>query len=251
LTYGLEGSAAFDLRFDPPSKCAELLHAGTIDIGMIPSIEYCRGPEYSIVPGMGIMSEGDVASVALFATKPLDQVRTIAADTSSRTSNGLLRILCAERFGIEPEFMPMGPNPAEMFAACDAALIIGDPALYLDPAAHGVQKIDLGAEWTAVTGLPFVWAFWAGRPDALEPAHVQALTDARDRGVAASDEIADDYCGPKRAELGRRYLRDNIYYQLGEREEAGLRRYYELAAKHALIDAPREVTIYSATATRL
>lgn len=250
LTYKLEESPLFDLRFDPPSQCAELLHANAIDVGMIPSIEYCRGWDYRIVPGMGIMSDGPVASVALFATKPLEQVRTIAADTSSRTSIGLLRILCAERFGIQPEFRPMSPEPERMFRECDAALIIGDPALYLDPAAHGVRKVDLGAEWTAMTGLPFVWAFWAGRPDVLDARHVEALTGARDHGVAASDEIAAGYCGPGRADLGRRYLRENIYYRLGEREEAGLRRYYELAAKHGLIDTAREVRAYSTTATR-
>ena len=223
-----------------------MLHANAIDVGMIPSIEYCRGEgEYRVVPGMGIISEGPVASVALFATKPLEQVRTIAADTSSRTSNGLLRILCAERFGIQPELRPMSPEPERMFRECDGALIIGDPALYLDPSAHGVRKVDLGAEWTAMTGLPFVWAFWAGRPDVLDEPHLQALTDARDRGVAASDEIAADYCGPERADLGRRYLKDNIYYRLGEREEAGLRQYFELAATHGVIDEPRPVKTYA------
>jgi chorismate dehydratase len=248
LTYGLEQSELFDLRFDPPSTCAELLQANAIDVGMIPSIEYNRGPEYRIVPGMGIISEGDVASVALFARKPLSQVRTIAADTSSRTSNGLVRILCAERFGIEPEFRPMAPQPERMFQECDAALIIGDPALYLDPAAHGVEKIDLGQEWTSMTGLPFVWAFWAGRPDVLTLEAVGALAEARDRGVKASDRIAAEYCGAERADLGQAYLRENIYYRLREREEAGLRRYYELAAKHGLIDAPREVQTYSTAA---
>ena len=244
LTYRLESSARFDLRFDPPSRCAELLHANEIDVGMIPSIEYCRGPEYRIVPGMGIISNGDVASVALFTRRPLDMVSSVAADTSSRTSNALLRILCAERFGIDPEFRPMAPQPERMLEDCDAALIIGDPALYLDPAAHGVKKIDLGAEWTAMTGLPFVWAFWAGRAGVLSANDVDALADARDRGVAASDEIADEYCGAARAALGRRYLRDNIYYQLREPEEAGLRQYYELAAKHGLIERAREVTTY-------
>ena len=246
LVYGLERSPLFDLRFDPPSRCAELLHAGEIDVGMIPSIEYNRGSEYRIVPGMAIISSGDVASVALFARKPIDQVRTVAADTSSRTSNGLLRILCAERFGIQPELRPMPPQPERMFRECDAALIIGDPALYLDPAAHGVEKIDLGAEWTALTGLPFVWAFWAGRPDVVSPEAVDALAEARDRGVEASDRIAAEYCGPERAELGQKYLRENIYYQLREREEAGLRRYYQLAARHGVIDAARDVKSYSA-----
>ena len=248
LVYGLERSPLFELRFDPPSLCAELLHANDIDVGMIPSIEYCRGAEYRIVPGMGIISDGEVASVALFTRKPLGDVHTIAADTSSRTSNALLRILCAERFGIAPELPPMPPQPERMFRECDAALIIGDAALYLDPVAHGVKKIDLGAEWTSLTGLPFVWAFWAGRPGVVSPEAVDALIEVRDRGVAASDEIANAYCGADRASLGRRYLRENIYYHLGDREEAGLRRYYELAAKHGLIDA-REVTTYSATAT--
>ena len=249
LVYGLERSAQFDLRFDPPSRCAELLHAGEIDVGMIPSIEYCRGDEYRIVPGMGIASEGPVASVALFAMKPVDQVRTIAADTSSRTSNGLLRILCAERFGIQPQFRPMAPDPERMFRECDAALIIGDPALYLDPAAYGVLKVDLGEEWTAMTGLPFVWAFWAGRPQALSADAIAELAHARDRGVEASDEIAADYCGPARAALGRAYLKHNIYYELKEREEAALRRYYALAAGHGLIDATREPQFYSTAGT--
>ena len=244
LVYGLERSPLFDLRFDPPSKCAELLHAGQIDVGMIPAIEYCRASEYRIVPGMSIASDGAVASVALFSNKPLAEVKTVAADTSSRTSNALVRILCAERFQIAPEFTPRSPDPARMLREFDAALIIGDPALYLDAAAMAVDKYDLGAEWTAMTGLPFVWAFWAGRPGVLNGSHLEALTAARDAGVAASDAIADGYCGPARAAQGRAYLRENIRYVLGEREEAGLRRYYELAARHGLIDTPRDARFY-------
>jgi chorismate dehydratase len=245
LVYGLETRPdLFALRFDPPSRCAELLHEDSIDVGMIPAIEYCRGPEYRIVPGMAIISARTVASVALFTKKPLEQVRTIAADTSSRTSNVLLRILCAVRFGIAPEFRPMPPDPDAMLAACDAALIIGDPALYLDPIAKGVAKIDLGEHWADMTGLPFVWAFWAGRPGVLPPHAVRALREARDAAVAASDEVAASYCGPALAALGQAYLRDNIQYVLGDPEIAGLRRYYDLASRHPLIDAPREPLFY-------
>ena len=238
LVHGLEARKdLFDLRFDPPSQCAELLHANAVDIGMIPSVEFWRGSdEYAIVPGMGIVSSGAVASVALFTRKPLADVRSIAADTSSRTSNALLRVLCAERFGIAPTFVPMAPDADRMLRECDAALIIGDPALYFDSAAEGVTKIDLGSEWTALTELPFVWAFWAGRPQVIDPVVVEALTRARDQGVAASDEIADAYCGPARAAQGRAYLRDNIQYVLGVREESGLRRFYDLAESHGLID---------------
>ena len=97
-------------------------------------------------------------------------------DTSSRTSAGLLQVLCAETLGIDPEFVPMPPDAEAMLARCDAALIIGDPALYLDHAARGLRKIDLGDEWTRLTRLPFVWAFWAGRPGALSREAVAALT---------------------------------------------------------------------------
>jgi chorismate dehydratase len=246
LVYGLERRTdLFSLRFDPPSHCAVLLHENSIDVGMIPAIEYCRGPEYRIVPGMAIVSAGAVASVALFTKKRLAQVRTIAADTSSRTSNALLRILCAERFGIAPDFQPMSPDPDAMLAACDAALIIGDAALYLDPPARGVEKIDLGEQWTDITGLPFVWAFWAGRPGVLPVEAAVALTGARDAGVAASDEVATSYCGPALAALGRAYLRDNIHYTLEDREIAGLRRFFELATRHRLIDAPREPRFFN------
>ena len=138
----------------------------------------------------------------------------------------------------------MAPDPLAMFAACDAALIIGDPALYLDSSKEGVEKIDLGEAWTDMTGLPFVWAFWAGRPGVVSEGAVAALTSARDQGIAASDEIAAEYCGPERAALGQAYLRENIQYVLGDREIAAVRRYYELAARHGLIDAPRELLFY-------
>jgi chorismate dehydratase len=246
LVYGLEKrSDLFELRFDPPSRCAVLLHEGSIDVGMIPAIEYCRGPEYRIVPGMAITSNRTVASVALFSRLPIERVQSIAADTSSRTSNALLRILCAERFGIAPEFTPMAPDAKAMLAEHDAALIIGDPALYLDPAAKGLQKIDLGEAWADMAGLPFVWAFWAGRPEIVPPEAVAALADARDAGAAASAEIADAYCGAGRAELGRAYLRDNIQYQLGAPQIEGLKHYYSLAARHGLIDAARTPLFYA------
>ena len=245
LTYGLENrSELFSLRYDAPSQCAELLHAGQIDVGMIPAIEYCRGPEYRIVPGMGIISERSVASVALFTKVPVGRIRTIAADTSSRTSNALLRILCHERFGIAAQVTPMPPDADAMLAAADAALIIGDPALFLDPAEKGVEKVDLGEQWTEMTGLPFVWAFWAGRPGVMTVEAVQALEQARDRGVAASDAIAAGYAGPERAALGQAYLRDNIQYVMGDREISGVRHYYALAARHGLIEAAREPIFY-------
>jgi len=245
MVYGLElQSDLFALRFDVPSKCAALLHEGSIDVGMIPVIEYLRGPDYRIVPDVAIVSDGPVASVALFSTKPVEQVRTIAADTSSRTSNALLRILCVELFGIDPGFVPAPPDVPAMLRRCDGALVIGDPALFYDPAASGVIKTDLGEAWTRLTGLPFVWAFWAGRPGVVAPHAVTALLRARDRGVAASDEIGAGYCGPERAALAQAYLRENVSYSLGDREQAGLRRYYDLAEQHGIVGATRAPAFY-------
>jgi len=248
LVHGLDArSDLFSLRFDVPSTCAALLHAGDIDLGMIPSIEYQRGRQtYRIVPDLGIVSDGDVASVALFTRVPIKNIRTIGLDTSSRTSSGLTRVLCREAWGIEPRFLPIPPESAARVEGCDAALLIGDPALFLDHAASGFARIDLGAEWTRMTGLPFVWAVWVGRADALTPPHIMALQEARDAGVAGSDAIADAYGGIERAAVCRRYLRDNIQYRLGEREAAGLRRYYELAARHGIIEGVHTADFYEA-----
>lgn len=246
LVFGLELRHGFALQFDPPSKCAALLHEGSIDVGMIPSIEYLRGHEpYCAVPDVAIVSEGPVASVAMFATRPLHEVRSIAADTSSRTSVGLLRVLCYETLGIDPEFIPMPPRPVAMLRQCDAALLIGDAALFFDHGAANVQKVDLGEQWTAMTGLPFVWAFWAGRAGVLDGERVRRLLEARDAGVAASDAVAKAYCAPGDAESGKRYLRENIRYRWGPRELEGLRTYYDLAVTYGVVDESRIPMFYS------
>ena len=134
----------------------------TIDLGLIPSIEY-PGHDYRIVPGVSIASDGPVASVAIFSKVPTENIRSIALDTSSRTSIALLRVLCARWFEIEPRLVSMPPDLGRMIGECDAALVIGDNALFTDEQALGLEKVDLGEEWIGMTGLPFVYAFWAGR----------------------------------------------------------------------------------------
>jgi chorismate dehydratase len=262
LVYGLERSTRFELRFDVPSRCADLLHQDRIDIGLIPSIEYLRIPSgaghhegdgYRIVPDLAIASRGPVASVALYTTRPVTEVRAIAMDTSSRTSVALVRVLCARRFGIEPALEPHGPDLASMLESCDAALLIGDNALFQhdgQSTAHAppltVQKIDLGEVWTAMTGLPFVWAFWAGRPDRLTGDDMQVLRQARDAGVAAPEVIARQYLEgyPERQAAGARYLRDNIKYHLGPDERAGLELFYRYAAEAGVVNAAEPLRFY-------
>ena len=225
------------VRFDVPSVCAKLLADGEIDLGLVPTITYLERPGDRVVPGVAIASDGPVASVAIFTRRPIHEVRSLALDTSSRTSVVLTRILCARRFAIAPAFVPHAPDLPAMLAACDAALLIGDPALFADYDALGVDKIDLGEAWTALTGLPFVWAFWAGRPDAADADIVGRLQEARDAGVAASDAVADAYVGgdPDRRTVARRYLRESMKYDLSIRALQGLRTYFREAAQLGLV----------------
>jgi chorismate dehydratase len=221
----------FVVRFDVPSKCAALLHEGAIDLGLIPSSEYPGRPDYRIVDTVGIVSDGPVASVALFASRPTTAIRSIALDSASRTSAALLRILCAQWFDIEPKFVTLPPDLPAMLKRCDAALLIGDTALFTDADAAGVDKIDLGEEWTAMTGLPFVWAFWAGRPQVATSDVAAALRAARDAGVANLDAVAKAYYpdDDERAARGAEYLRENVRFALDDRARGGLRKFFDLA----------------------
>jgi len=243
LVYGLHRHAGrFDVRFDVPARCAELLHAGEVDLGLVPSIEYLRGDSYVAVPGVAIGSDGPVASVAVFSHQPIDRVRTVALDASSRTSVALFTVLCARHFGIAPDVRVMPPEPARMLEACDAALLIGDVALLFDHEGAGVQKTDLGLAWKAYCGLPFVYAFWFGRPGLLTAGDVAALGDACRLGVEHADEVARQHFpgDPVRAAIGARYLRDNVDFGFAERELAGLTRFYRDAEDLGLVPGFRE-----------
>jgi chorismate dehydratase len=242
LVSGLETEPAFELQRDLPSRVAERLHAGEIDLGMIPSIEYARG-DYAVVPGVAITSRGPVRSVRLMLQRPVEHVRRVALDRSSRTSQALCRILLRERLGRDPEYVQMPPQPEAMLADADAALIIGDPALYLDLPG---ETVDLGEEWTRFTGLPFVYAFWAGRPGVVDEAGVRRLQEALRHGLGRLDGIAASYngLGAGQAERSESYLRGNIVYRLGDDEQKGLREFYRRAFALGLIPRAPELRFH-------
>jgi len=241
LVYGLEALAEFDVRYDLPSECARLLHAHETDLGLIPSIEYLRGSgPYTLVPGPAITSKGPVASVAIYTRRDPRDIRSIAMDSSSRTSVALATILLRREFGAAPRAVSMAPDLEAMLGAADAALIIGDVALFLDPnqsaisnQQSAISKLDLGELWTRSTGLPFVYAFWAGWPDAVTPEQAERLQQARDEGVAHAADVARAYYpgDPARQDVARRYLRDNIRYVLGPEEIEGLQTFYRYATE--------------------
>lgn len=238
LVYGLERSERFSLRYDIPSECARLLHTRQVDVGLIPSIEYLRGPSlYAIVPGPAVVSRGPVASVAIYTRREPRDIRTVAMDTSSRTSVALATVLLQRRFGVTVEPAAMAPDLEAMLAQADAALIIGDTALFLDHEAAGARKIDLGEEWNAETGLPFVYACWTGWPEALTRSDVAVLQRSRDEGVAQSNAVASLYYpdDTARQAVARHYLRDNIRYVLGDDELEGLKTFYRYASELDLV----------------
>lgn len=214
---------AVDLSFRIPSECADEVAHGAADIGIIPSVELNHN-DYGRVPGLGIASRGPVRSILLISTKPFSEIRTLAGDLSSRTSVSLARIILAQRYGTEPRVVAHAPDLSGMLTAADAALIIGDPALHLDPKSLGGYVLDLGAEWTHMTGLPMVFAIWAGRKEAITP-EVEAIFHAsyqfgRDnldgmiRSEARSRGIPE--------KLAREYLTQHIVCELGAAEYRGL-----------------------------
>jgi chorismate dehydratase len=235
LVYGLDRDPGFTLVREVPSRVASMLAAGQVDLGMIPSAAYADG-DYRIVPGVAIGSRGPVRSVRVFHRVPLDSVRRVALDTSSRTSVVLARVLLHEMLGRDPVYVAAAPDLDGMLAQADAALMIGDPALY-QPA--DVPSIDLGEEWTRRTGLPFVYAFWAGRDGAIGPDGVVRLQQALREGLGSLPAIAASYdgCGAGKGALNEAYLRANIQYGFGEDEAAGLREFYRRA--HGLGLIPR------------
>ena len=237
LTWTLDTQhGRWSVRQDVPAVCAALLHSGEVDLGLIPSVEYLQAPDYRLVPAVGIGSRGAIASVAIFSAREMRDVRRLALDTTSRTSVALARVLCARRYRIAPEFVPHRPDLARMMQDCDAALLIGDRALETDHDAVGLQKLDLGAEWTDMTGLPFIYAAWTGRSDAVGAPDVTDLQEAQAAGVRAIDDIAAKY-GEGNEAVARRaaaYLRDNVKYGLGRDETAGLQLFLDYAAELGL-----------------
>ncbi len=242
--HGLHRDPGFRLSREVPSRVARSLHADEVDLGLIPSIEYAFG-QYAIVPEIGIGSRGKVRSVLLFHRGPLEQLRRVALDTSSRTSATLVRILLRERLGRSPEYVPMAPELGDMLAVADAALLIGDPALDHE---GDVASIDLGEEWTRLTGLPFVYAFWAGRPGAVDASGVQRLQTALSAGMGAFAEIALRQAGGDAARAAKyeAYLRENIVYRLDSEEEEGLREFYRRAHTLSLVPKVPELRFHAA-----
>jgi chorismate dehydratase len=239
----------FDISYTIPSACAEALGAGTADIGIIPAAAYASVPDLVIIPDVAIAARRAVRSILLVSKAPIDEwptkVRTVALDISSMTSVALAKILFAKWLGGARDYKPMAPDLEAMLGVCDAALLIGDPALQVDRTRY--FTLDLAEEWVARTGKSFVFAFWAIRKQVLAGRNAGAIAEvfqkSRDHGLSPKnlETIAQEWA----LRLGltveaiRVYLTHNIHYYLDPPCLEGLELYYRLGAEvGALPQAP-------------
>lgn len=236
----------FEASYHPPAKVADLLAAGDLDVGLIPVFELQRIQGLSVVPGLCVAASKEVRSVLLVATCPFEQIRRVALDVNSRTSAALVKVLLRDQYGIQPETRVARPVLEEMLAESDAALVIGDAALRIDQKNYRV--LDLVAGWKQLTGLPFVFAVWAARQDAMSAALVRVLHDSLAEGLAALSDIVAQSAQElhlERSDLDS-YLRGNLSFHLGEEELRGLQEFFIRAHRCGLLDSLRELKFVSA-----
>jgi chorismate dehydratase len=235
--------ADFTIEYTLPSHCAEALKRGRADIGIIPAITYATIPGLVILPDAAIAAKGAVRSILLVSRKPIEQVNTIAADTSSRSSVALARILCQKLWGRVRQFRNFPPDLDSMLDACDAALLIGDPALRIERPKYFVY--DLAEEWRKFTGKPFVFAFWAVRMQALSEVRrdldiAGVFRNSRDHGTqpASIAEIARRWSarvGLAEPEITS-YLTDNIHFHLDAENREGLGLFFRYSVECGVIE---------------
>lgn len=220
-----------------PSRLAQMLRADELDVANVSIFEALQNPELVIVPGISISAYGAVKSVRLFSRVPVESIRTVALDTSSLTSNALLKILLKERFGLSPTYQHHAPDLDAMLSQFDAGLIIGDLKLFdLMP---GTTVYDLGKGWQELTGLPFVYACWLAREDRATPEILEALTKAKAWGTARREELAHKWSEKMDLPLDRclDYLVNVMNYDLTPEQLQGLRTYQQKCYEHGLIEA--------------
>ncbi len=221
----------FELSFDLPADCARRLALHQADIGIAPSA-VLPALGLDIIRGAGIAAHGAVRSILLISKTPIAGIRRLALDSSSRTSVLLARIILRDRYGVTPRCVTMAPDPAAMLEAADAALLIGDPALRIDPRQAPHAALDLGEEWLRLTGLPMVFAVWAAPREVITAEIEQAFQDSARYGV---EHLEDNVACESQArgfsqEFVRQILTRNVVNQLSDLDYQGLRRFLELAA---------------------
>jgi chorismate dehydratase len=224
----------FDLTFAVPSACADEVAAGRADIGIVP-VATLPGNSWEIYRGTGIACRGPVRSILLISKKPFGDIQVLAADSGSRSSVLLSRVILSNAFGADPAIVTMPPSVESMLEVADAALIIGDAALLADPAAlrsSGLHVADLGEEWVKLSGLPMVFAVWAGPAEFHTEQAERAFIESCRFGLQRIDDIvAGEYQHRGiSAALAAKYLTEHVVLELGESEYRGMEQFLSAAA---------------------
>lgn len=247
-----ELAARYEIDWMLPSECADRLAGGEADLGLVPIATLAVNPALQILPGCTIASKDYVRSLLLVRRQrqPLTHIRSVAADSASRTTIAYARILFQKWGNADAQFLPMAADLDAMLAGADAAIIIGDPALFaLEEQANQLERSgdelvyhDLAHEWRSLTGLPFVSAVWAAAAD-VDPARLSAAAAdfiaSRDRGLASIEALAAQWSGklPLDDSTIRRYLRENIHYVLDDECIEGMRGFFRAAADAGVLPA--------------
>ena len=242
----LDAPLALRYRIDrmSPAECAARLASGAADIGLIPIAALATTPGLRILPGCTIASKGRVRSLMLVrrATQPLAALRSVAADTASRTTLAYARILFHKWGNPAVPFLPVAAGLDAMLQRADAAILIGDPALMaLEDCANRFERTgeelvyhDLAQEWRALTGLPFVSAVWCiACSSPLEEGVAGDFVQSRNHGLQNIDALVAEWSAklPIPAETIRAYLTTNIHYVLDEECLEGMRGFFRMAAE--------------------
>lgn len=238
----------FNLRFSLPSECADAVRSSDADIGLVPVVALARQHDLVVIPGHAIASRGPVRSILLVSKKPMQEITSFAADEGSRTSTILAQILLARQFGLRPRVRPYPPKLDDMLELADAALIIGDPALRIDPdgrewRGQPLHVYDLGAAWVEMTGLPMVYAVWAVKKLVADPALTDIFAASAEYGRQHIEQIIEVESKQRDLplELVRRYLTQHIRFDLGEEERRSLETFLRLGYELGLVERPRDV----------
>lgn len=267
-------SGKYDLSFALPSKCADALRVGDVDIAIIPAIEYQRIDGLVALPGIAVAAKGEVRSILVVSKKPIENIKTLALDTSSRSSAALVRLLASESWHVAPEFIDAEPDAPAMLARADAALVIGDPALRIAvkmdylfgkkpkegaccqgdsselpvPGFPALFVYDVAFQWREMTGKPCVLAIWAGPKEKITAEIVADFQASKQFGLDHLSDIAEAASvkldlPPQTLET---YLSENINFSLDEENLAGLTLYFEKCARAGITPRTRPLQFASA-----
>ncbi len=224
------------LLLDVPSRLADELQRGRLDVALIPSVEAFSDPDYVIVSDACVATHGPVMSVKLYSRVHPGMIRSLALDEGSRTSACLAKVILNEQYGVQPRIESLPLNQGTEATTADAILLIGDRAMHA-PSEKFHTVWDMGEKWLEWTGLPFVFAMWVARRDTDLRDVAAALSAVRDLGLKRIPEISERECSRLglTAQVAKNYLTHNLHFRLGLAERQGLRLFHELAAAQGLV----------------